>query len=193
MSTATPTPLKNIVVVGGSYVGLATLDALKTAFEPAKGKKRTHRVIVVERNSHFGHLFAVRFFICLWLSRFGSIRISVEERSAHRAHLFGFSPSLLAVPPLRRLAWIRAQGLRSLHHPPLPSPSSRRPSLSALHHARTAQTRPSRHSRRPTNRGRAPVRRARSRDWDQAAASWWDAWDGEARGCRVLQEAPEGG
>ncbi|GAA5924966.1 hypothetical protein JCM1841_005381 [Sporobolomyces salmonicolor] len=45
-------PLKNVVVVGGSYVGLATADEL------IKTLPATHRVVVVERNSHFGHLFA---------------------------------------------------------------------------------------------------------------------------------------
>ncbi|GAA5870513.1 hypothetical protein JCM1840_004787 [Sporobolomyces johnsonii] len=45
-------PLKNVVVVGGSYVGLAT------ATELIKTLPATHRVVVVERNSHFGHLFA---------------------------------------------------------------------------------------------------------------------------------------
>ncbi|KAL7411771.1 hypothetical protein BDY24DRAFT_435652 [Mrakia frigida] len=53
-----PLPLKDIVVVGGSYVGLAVVDALKVALEPLEGKERTHRVVVVEKNSHFGHLFA---------------------------------------------------------------------------------------------------------------------------------------
>ncbi|GAA5949465.1 hypothetical protein JCM21900_000228 [Sporobolomyces salmonicolor] len=45
-------PLKNVVVVGGSYIGLATADELIKTLPP------THRVIVLERNSHFNHLFA---------------------------------------------------------------------------------------------------------------------------------------
>ncbi|KAL8278110.1 hypothetical protein RQP46_009434 [Phenoliferia psychrophenolica] len=46
-------PLKNVVVVGGSYVGLATAtELIKTLL--ATG----YRVVVVEKNSHFGHLFA---------------------------------------------------------------------------------------------------------------------------------------
>jgi NADPH-dependent 2,4-dienoyl-CoA reductase/sulfur reductase-like enzyme len=51
-SAEAPAPLKNVVVVGGSYVGLATAKELIESL-PA-----THRVVVVEKQSHFGHLFA---------------------------------------------------------------------------------------------------------------------------------------
>lgn len=44
--------LKNVVVVGGSYVGL------NTASELSKVLPEGYRVLVVEKNSHFGHLFA---------------------------------------------------------------------------------------------------------------------------------------
>ncbi|KAK4705113.1 apoptosis-inducing factor 2, partial [Phenoliferia sp. Uapishka_3] len=45
--------LKNVVVVGGSYVGLATAQELVSALSPD-----TYRVLVIEKNSHFSHLFA---------------------------------------------------------------------------------------------------------------------------------------
>lgn len=45
--------LKNVVVVGGSYVGLATANELISTLPSTD-----YRVVVVEKNSHFGHLFA---------------------------------------------------------------------------------------------------------------------------------------
>jgi apoptosis-inducing factor 2 len=39
--------LKNIIVVGGSYVGLRSAEYLGAAMH------ETHRVILVEKNSHF--------------------------------------------------------------------------------------------------------------------------------------------
>ncbi|KAL3457988.1 hypothetical protein BJX64DRAFT_237690 [Aspergillus heterothallicus] len=44
--------LKNIIVVGGSYVGKATAQEL------AKIIPETHRVLLIEPHSHFHHLFA---------------------------------------------------------------------------------------------------------------------------------------
>ncbi|CAM1502549.1 Fc.00g045330.m01.CDS01 [Cosmosporella sp. VM-42] len=44
--------LKNVVVIGGSYVGLAAVKELANTL-PA-----THRVLLVEPHSHFHHLFA---------------------------------------------------------------------------------------------------------------------------------------
>ncbi|KAI1851390.1 hypothetical protein JX265_000376 [Neoarthrinium moseri] len=44
--------LRNIVVVGGSYVGLATTKELASIL-PA-----THRILLIEPHSHFHHLFA---------------------------------------------------------------------------------------------------------------------------------------
>ncbi|KAF4267005.1 hypothetical protein CNMCM8812_003476 [Aspergillus fumigatus] len=46
------TPLKNIIVVGGSYVGRATAQEL------ARVIPETHRVLLIEPHSHFHHLFA---------------------------------------------------------------------------------------------------------------------------------------
>ncbi|XPS77717.1 hypothetical protein M3J09_009744 [Ascochyta lentis] len=46
-----PTP-KNVVVVGGSYVGLSLAESL------AKTSQDRFRVLLVEKNSHFQHLFA---------------------------------------------------------------------------------------------------------------------------------------
>ncbi|KAI0164963.1 FAD/NAD(P)-binding domain-containing protein [Xylariaceae sp. FL1272] len=44
--------LKNVIVVGGSYVGMAATKGLANAL-PA-----THRILLVEPHSHFHHLFA---------------------------------------------------------------------------------------------------------------------------------------
>lgn len=49
MSKSTP---KNVVVVGGSYVGLNLAETL------AKTSSDQYRVLLVEKNSHFQHLFA---------------------------------------------------------------------------------------------------------------------------------------
>jgi 2-polyprenyl-6-methoxyphenol hydroxylase-like FAD-dependent oxidoreductase len=46
------TALKNVIVVGGSYVGKATAQEL------AKIIPSTHRVLLIEPHSHFHHLFA---------------------------------------------------------------------------------------------------------------------------------------
>lgn len=43
---------RNIVVVGGSYVGLKAVEFLTAAFH------NSHKVVLVEKNSHFHHLFA---------------------------------------------------------------------------------------------------------------------------------------
>ncbi|KAI5455992.1 hypothetical protein BGZ63DRAFT_475842 [Mariannaea sp. PMI_226] len=44
--------LKNIVVLGGSYVGLAAVKELSTTLP------KTHRILLVEPHSHLNHLFA---------------------------------------------------------------------------------------------------------------------------------------
>lgn len=49
MTKSTP---KNVVVVGGSYVGLNLAESL------AKSSEDRFRVLLVEKNSHFQHLFA---------------------------------------------------------------------------------------------------------------------------------------
>jgi 2-polyprenyl-6-methoxyphenol hydroxylase-like FAD-dependent oxidoreductase len=49
------TALKNVIVVGGSYVGKATAQEL------ARIIPSTHRVLLIEPHSHFHHLFA---FVC---------------------------------------------------------------------------------------------------------------------------------
>jgi 2-polyprenyl-6-methoxyphenol hydroxylase-like FAD-dependent oxidoreductase len=49
------TTLKNVIVVGGSYVGKATAQEL------ARIIPSTHRVLLIEPHSHFHHLFA---FVC---------------------------------------------------------------------------------------------------------------------------------
>lgn len=48
----TPVVKPNIVVVGGSYVGCKTVDYLAPAFH------ETHNIILIEKNSHFQHIFA---------------------------------------------------------------------------------------------------------------------------------------
>ncbi|GAA6017902.1 hypothetical protein JCM10207_003493 [Rhodosporidiobolus poonsookiae] len=54
MATATnSTALRNVVVVGGSYVGQMAGKELLATLNP-----ETHRLVIVDRNSHFGHLFA---------------------------------------------------------------------------------------------------------------------------------------
>lgn len=45
-------PLPNIVVVGGSYVGVMAAKQLAQAFHSQ------YRVLLIEKNSHFQHLFA---------------------------------------------------------------------------------------------------------------------------------------
>ncbi|GAA6039527.1 hypothetical protein JCM8097_008368 [Rhodosporidiobolus ruineniae] len=47
------TPRKNIVIVGGSYVGQGLASELLKVLDST-----THRVVIIDRNSHFGHLFA---------------------------------------------------------------------------------------------------------------------------------------
>lgn len=49
MTKATP---KNVVVIGGSYVGLNVAESL------AKASNDNFRVLLIEKNSHFQHLFA---------------------------------------------------------------------------------------------------------------------------------------
>lgn len=44
--------LKNVLVIGGSYIGTRAALELATALPP------THRVLLVEPHSHFQHLFA---------------------------------------------------------------------------------------------------------------------------------------
>ncbi|GAA5834308.1 hypothetical protein JCM11251_007954 [Rhodosporidiobolus azoricus] len=53
MSTAQAKPRRNVVVVGGSYVGQMVAKELMGTLNSEE-----HRVVVVDRNSHFGHLFA---------------------------------------------------------------------------------------------------------------------------------------
>lgn len=50
MATNTPS-YKNVVVLGGSYVGQSIAKELVGKLPEG------HRVVVVERNSHFGHLW----------------------------------------------------------------------------------------------------------------------------------------
>lgn len=49
---------KNIIVVGGSYVGITTADELVKALPAASPSGTPYRVLVVEKHSHFEHLFA---------------------------------------------------------------------------------------------------------------------------------------
>lgn len=51
MSTAPSSPLRNVAVVGGSYVGAATAKELIDTLPS------THRVVLIEKQEHFGHLF----------------------------------------------------------------------------------------------------------------------------------------
>ncbi|GAA5912987.1 hypothetical protein JCM6882_008890 [Rhodosporidiobolus microsporus] len=77
MSTIPSKPLKNVVVVGGSYVGqMVAAELLATL------NKEEHRVVVVDRNSHFGHLFAYP-------------RFAISPGSEHKAFL-PFQPMLPA-------------------------------------------------------------------------------------------------
>ncbi|KAK0190096.1 hypothetical protein F5146DRAFT_651507 [Armillaria mellea] len=45
-------PKPNIVVIGGSYVGGSVVDLLASSLH------RTHNIVLIEKNSHFQHLFA---------------------------------------------------------------------------------------------------------------------------------------
>ncbi|SGY85969.1 BQ5605_C009g05792 [Microbotryum silenes-dioicae] len=54
----TPTGFKNIVVVGASYVGMMAAKELITKLDGEEQKKDSYRVVVVEKQSHFSHLFA---------------------------------------------------------------------------------------------------------------------------------------
>ncbi|KAF9023227.1 FAD/NAD(P)-binding domain-containing protein [Hymenopellis radicata] len=70
----TPVTRRNMVVIGGSYVGGKAVLDLMSAF----GNK--HNVVLVEKNSHFQHLFAFP-------------RISAVPGFAQKAFVpFGFSP-----------------------------------------------------------------------------------------------------
>ncbi|KAK3951296.1 hypothetical protein QBC32DRAFT_325363 [Pseudoneurospora amorphoporcata] len=51
-ATATANALKNVVVVGGSFVGKAAAKELANILPP------THRVVLIEPHTHFHHLFA---------------------------------------------------------------------------------------------------------------------------------------
>ncbi|TIC89998.1 Apoptosis-inducing factor-like protein A [Colletotrichum higginsianum] len=71
-------PLKNVVILGGSYVGLAAAKELAAAL-PA-----SHRILLVEPHSHFHHLFVFP-------------RFSVVPKYEHKAFIpytaaFGASP-----------------------------------------------------------------------------------------------------
>ncbi|GAA5987008.1 hypothetical protein JCM11641_004417 [Rhodosporidiobolus odoratus] len=78
MSTATAgKPLKNVIVIGGSYVGLMAAKELIELLNPD-----THRVVVVDKNSHFGHLFAYP-------------RFAISPGHEHKAFI-PFHPMLLA-------------------------------------------------------------------------------------------------
>ncbi|KDQ58130.1 hypothetical protein JAAARDRAFT_129299 [Jaapia argillacea MUCL 33604] len=52
MGSISPSTKPNIVVVGGSYVGLKAVELLSHAFSS------THQTILLEKNTHFQHLFA---------------------------------------------------------------------------------------------------------------------------------------
>ncbi|BGP20348.1 hypothetical protein JCM10213_001598 [Rhodosporidiobolus nylandii] len=83
MSMATNTsPLKTVLVVGGSYVGqMVAQELMKEGVLP-----EGHRVVVVEQNSHFGHLFAY--------PRFASLPPSAPQADhTHKAFLPFAHPS----------------------------------------------------------------------------------------------------
>ncbi|ETS85423.1 hypothetical protein PFICI_03448 [Pestalotiopsis fici W106-1] len=75
--------LKNVIVVGGSYVGMATTKELASIL-PA-----THRILLVEPHSHFHHLFAFPRFAVLpshehkafipYTSTFSSVQSPVQH------------------------------------------------------------------------------------------------------------------
>ncbi|SCZ99615.1 BZ3500_MvSof-1268-A1-R1_Chr3-1g06154 [Microbotryum saponariae] len=56
----TRTGIKNLVVVGASYVGMMAAKELMTKLDGEQQKKDSYRVVVVEKQSHFSHLFAKR-------------------------------------------------------------------------------------------------------------------------------------
>jgi NADH dehydrogenase FAD-containing subunit len=86
MTTATP---KNVIVIGGSYVGLNVAESL------AKASNDQFRVLLVEKNSHFQHLFAFpryalstnldthKAFIPYQASRLGQRGAIVQARALH--------------------------------------------------------------------------------------------------------------
>ncbi|KAM5347333.1 hypothetical protein ACJ41O_010338 [Fusarium nematophilum] len=86
--------LKNVVVIGGSYVGLAAVKELATLLPV------THRVLLVEPHSHFHHLFAFP-------------RFAVVPNHEHKAFI-PYSGVFAALPDASRHAIIKARVL-SLH------------------------------------------------------------------------------
>lgn len=86
MTKATP---KNVVVIGGSYVGLNVAESL------AKASNDNFRVLLIEKNSHFQHLFAFpryalstkldthKAFIPYQASRLGQQGLIVQAKAVH--------------------------------------------------------------------------------------------------------------
>ncbi|SCV74527.1 BQ2448_7556 [Microbotryum intermedium] len=96
--TSPTTALKNVIVVGASYVGMMAAKELMAKLDGDEGKKDRYRVIVVEKQSHFSHLFAFpRFaivpsyehkaFIPLTLPSPHLLRASVSSITAHSSLL----------------------------------------------------------------------------------------------------------
>ncbi|RMJ17322.1 hypothetical protein CDV36_003024 [Fusarium kuroshium] len=84
-------PLKNVVVIGGSYVGLAAVKELATLLPI------THRVLLVEPHSHFHHLFAFP-------------RFAIVPNHEHKAFI-PYSGSFASLPNASQHAVVRAKVL----------------------------------------------------------------------------------
>ncbi|KAI0121079.1 hypothetical protein BJ170DRAFT_698544 [Xylariales sp. AK1849] len=81
--------LKNVVVVGGSYVGTATVNGLASILPS------THRVLLIEPHSHFHHLFAFP-------------RFAVLSAHEHKAFI-PYSATFAAAPASAQHAVVKAR------------------------------------------------------------------------------------
>ncbi|KAK1960096.1 FAD/NAD(P)-binding domain-containing protein [Colletotrichum sublineola] len=88
-------PLKNVVVLGGSYVGLNAVKELAAAL-PA-----SHRILLVEPHSHFHHLFALP-------------RFSVLPKHEHKAFI-PYTSVFAGSPDSSRHQVIQARAHSLLH------------------------------------------------------------------------------
>lgn len=75
MSTTAPPPNNNIVIIGASYVGSALVSSLVSIVPEG------HRIVHIEKNSHFGHLFA-----------FPRFALTDAQGSTHKAFIPFVSP-----------------------------------------------------------------------------------------------------
>ncbi|KAL4950788.1 hypothetical protein BDW69DRAFT_196963 [Aspergillus filifer] len=97
MASTTANTLKNIIVVGGSYVGKSTAQELARSLPPS------HRVLLIEPHSHFHHLFAFPRFAVLpgheqkafipYTNLFSSISGSGSRHNVIQARVLSIAPT----------------------------------------------------------------------------------------------------